>query len=436
MNLFSRKQQVDKETIESLLQKEQPFVNIAPTLNESVKRQLSMIQLTEEDLALLRILRETLKENIDSIVHKFYENLEKEPSLGRIIESNSSVQKLRQTLIHHISEMFDGEIDETYVQKRHKIAQVHARIGLEPKWYMSAFQDLLNGFFVIVSNTSFTQTEQFRLILAVSKILNLEQQIVLEAYDAQHQVQLDLENEQKDVMMQKMVASAEQMQRLVHETNEELQRVCVVLDDLDASSIKTVQLSEHVSSSAVNEKKRVKKTEDFGHQLLETMGTIQQQIGELYQLNEQITIIASMITEIADQTNLLALNASIEAARAGEHGKGFAVVADEVRKLAESTKKSVDDVHSILHVSKAKTSSIVDTSASLSKQLEQSTTEIHLLEGAFSTVSDSMNTLNESNIRFSEDVSKLSESVQSIHQNVDAILDASNDLAIQSNNKK
>ncbi|WP_407635307.1 methyl-accepting chemotaxis protein [Kurthia senegalensis] len=237
-------------------------------------------------------------------------------------------------------------------------------------------------------------------------------------------------------MMQKMVASAEQMQRLVHETNEELQRVCVVLDDLDASSIKTVQLSEHVSSSAVNEKKRVKKTEDFGHQLLETMGTIQQQIGELYQLNEQITIIASMITEIADQTNLLALNASIEAARAGEHGKGFAVVADEVRKLAESTKKSVDDVHSILHVSKAKTSSIVDTSASLSKQLEQSTTEIHLLEGAFSTVSDSMNTLNESNIRFSEDVSKLSESVQSIHQNVDAILDASNDLAIQSNNKK
>ncbi len=44
-----------------------------------------------------------------------------------------------------------------------------------------------------------------------------------------------------------------------------------------------------------------------------------------------------LIESIARQTNLLALNAAIEAARAGDAGKGFAVVATEVRKLAENS---------------------------------------------------------------------------------------------------
>ena len=58
---------------------------------------------------------------------------------------------LRVTLERHISEMFDGKIDNVFIEKRHQIAVIHARIGLEPKWYLSAFQDLLNSFFTIIN---------------------------------------------------------------------------------------------------------------------------------------------------------------------------------------------------------------------------------------------------------------------------------------------
>ena len=63
---------------------------------------------------------------------------------------------------------------------------------------------------------------------------------------------------------------------------------------------------------------------------------------------EQIKDIVKIIKEISDQTSLLALNAAIEAARAGEAGRGFAVVADEVRNLAEKTKKSVEEIESVI----------------------------------------------------------------------------------------
>lgn len=114
----------------------------------------------------------------------------------------------------------------------------------------------------------------------------------------------------------------------------------------------TIGDAEQVAHAAIKE---VQNCEQASIELTNYMENINSSVLELVDISAglkdktaNITAIVETITNIAHQTNLLALNAAIESARAGEKGKGFAVVAEEVRKLAEESRKSADDIISVV----------------------------------------------------------------------------------------
>ncbi|UZD49139.1 protoglobin domain-containing protein [Peribacillus frigoritolerans] len=181
--IWRNKQKID--SIDYMQYKE--HVGINNREYPSVLNQVDMIHLTIEDLCIIRSLQEQVKEHLTQIVGDFYKNLENEPSLMKIIKDNGSVDRLKKTLHPHMFEMFSGTIDDAYIKQRYIIAQVHVRIGLQPKWYMSAFQDLLQSLIIhVISNIKNIEQYQDN-ILAVTKIFNLEQQIVLEAYELENE---------------------------------------------------------------------------------------------------------------------------------------------------------------------------------------------------------------------------------------------------------
>ncbi|MHA6260764.1 protoglobin domain-containing protein [Sporosarcina sp. CAU 1771] len=313
-----------------------------------IEKQVKMIALTDEDLRIIHNLQPFVTEEIENIVDQFYENLTNEASLMKIITDNSSVERLRQTLMRHISEMFEGVINEEYVGKRIRIAQIHVRIGLKTKWYMSAFQDLLLSLMTIIDKNIMDREEYMLAIKAVTKILNIEQQLVLEAYDDEiDRIRNQAEDEQQSI--RNMVASAaENLAAVSEETNASFHQLTYQSSEIINSANKGIELSNLAEDRAGNGKKQLVIQTANMNNINYFVNDISEDVKALIDISTRMQGITQIITGIAEQTNLLALNAAIEAARAGEAGRGFAVVAGEVRKLSEETKKSLTNVSTLI----------------------------------------------------------------------------------------
>nr|WP_028390802.1 globin-coupled sensor protein [Bacillus cihuensis] len=306
--------------------------------------QMDLIQLTKKDLCVARSLQPLIKENIDMIVGNFYLNLEKQPGLMRIIQDNSSIDRLKKTLNRHIYEMFSGKINDDYIKQRNIIAHVHVRIGLQPKWYMCAFQDLQKSLIDLVTPIAETMEEYREIVLAITKLLSLEQQIVLEAYELESEKIRNQVESEKQVIKSTIQANTQELASVSEETNAATLDIQYKINEIQSLT----EEGSNIATDTVQKSKEgvtlLKNVEELMISSQEAMNQFSHQMEQLTNTSLKINGVVTMVTAIADQTNLLALNAAIEAARAGENGKGFAVVAGEVRKLAESTKKSVSEV--------------------------------------------------------------------------------------------
>lgn len=136
-----------------------------------------------------------------------------------------------------------------------------------------------------------------------------------------------------------------------------VEELSVSIDHISDHARESRHLSESSGEQASSGARVIGDAADEMRAIAESVNVSASSVRELESLSGGISMIVSVIKEIADQTNLLALNAAIEAARAGESGRGFAVVADEVRKLAERTAKSTGEITTMIERIQAATRS-------------------------------------------------------------------------------
>lgn len=327
-----------------------------------VKEKLSMIHLEENDLEIVASIQPLVEKYVDKVVDEFYKTILQVEELRTIIEMHSSVDRLRQTLRTHLIDLFEGKIDSAFYEKRIRVAKIHYRIGLKPAWYMGAFQNLQNALFQNIVEEVQDLGELQKIWTAVSKVLSLEQQLVLEAYneETEQKIQSTFTDGQKDLQ-----------QKIYHVS----QTLVAVSEETHASVASLITNSKGVSELVQNSYLQAKTIQGQVQEgqntlltLLENVNQIKKEIrlmretvSHLARSSEQITEVVRLVHIIADQTNLLALNSGIEAARAGVHGKGFAVVAQEVKKLAEKTKSSIADIQSLINTSQTYTAKVSNT---------------------------------------------------------------------------
>jgi len=396
--------------------------------NEMYQKQLQLIGLTKQDLQHSYILKPFIEERINFITSSFYKAIEKNEQLMSIITSYSSIDRLKETLSKHILYMFDGALTDEDINRMYKIAHRHVQIGLDEKWYIASFQNMLEAILVIVSEHCQTIDEFMAVSKSITKLINFEQQIVLEAYKFEYEKQRNKMEQEKQTLLAQVKETSKRLASLTEETSAFIEEINAQTKEFAEIAVGRYEVAASAESEAHNGKKELQHQSELMALINSRTDDIVSKMKSLEQASEKINNVVSIVTDIAEQTNLLALNAAIESARAGEYGKGFAVVASEVRKLAEETKNSVLGVSNLINEIRGQIDSISTSITDVTDLTGQGSTKMDEMIEFFDSVLTLIDNNKEQSEKTKVELEQFAKVIEDVTTSVSQITETSEEL--------
>jgi len=147
-----------------------------------IERRKELLSFGRDDAVVLAAARPVILEHLEAIVEEFYARQTAIEEISLIIGDAETLRRLRAAQREYIKDLFSGDYGTDYVNNRLRIGQVHKRLGVEPKYYLSAIKAIKDILRATIKQRLLEPPLVAATLEALDKLLHFDTALVFDTY--------------------------------------------------------------------------------------------------------------------------------------------------------------------------------------------------------------------------------------------------------------
>jgi methyl-accepting chemotaxis protein len=110
---------------------------------DEISGKLAFVGMDQSQMATLIALKPLIAEAVGPALDRFYAHATSNPETARHFRDSAHIDHAKQKQVEHWGIIATGKFDHAYIDGVTRIGKVHAKLGLEPKWYIGGYSLIL-----------------------------------------------------------------------------------------------------------------------------------------------------------------------------------------------------------------------------------------------------------------------------------------------------
>ncbi|WP_323688034.1 globin-coupled sensor protein [Rhizobium sp. AN69] len=160
--------------------------------NQQLDERLNFLGLGQEQRQNLSDMKGVITGSLDASLDRFYAKARSVPETAKFFASDAHVQHAKGMQMKHWARIASGTFNSDYTDAVTAIGRTHARLGLEPRWYIGGYALMLDGIVKAVVNSELKGLFQEKKAKKLNDALTVTIRVALLDMDYSISVYLDV----------------------------------------------------------------------------------------------------------------------------------------------------------------------------------------------------------------------------------------------------